>query len=230
MSWDQNAGRIHSVRIDNSTFERVEEFKYFGTTLTNQNSIAEEIKSRLRSGNACYHSVQNLLSSRLLSKNLNINIYRIIILPAVLYGCETWSLTLREQRTLRVFENMVLRIIFGPNRDEIMGEWRRLHNEEPNDLYSSPDIVRVIKSRRMRWAGHVAHMGEERGLYVGCTKSIGPLVGKNTIIYFDIWNPNPLQSSLLGNAHISSSSPAIAGNVSGKLLVESCTAGPSRSA
>jgi len=84
MSRDQNAGRIHSVRIDNSTFERVEEFKYLGTTLTNQNSIAEEIKSRLRSGNACYYSVQNLFSSRLLSKNLKIKIYRTIILPVVL--------------------------------------------------------------------------------------------------------------------------------------------------
>jgi len=89
MSRDQNAGRIHSVRIDNNTFERVEEFKYLGTTLTNHNSIAEEIKSRLRSGNACYHSVQNLLSSRFLSKNLKIKIYRTIILPVVLYGCET---------------------------------------------------------------------------------------------------------------------------------------------
>ena len=93
MSRDQNAGRIHSVRIDNSTFERMEEFKYLGTTLTNQNSIPEEIKSRLRSGNACYHSVQNLLSSRLLSKNLKIKIYRTIILRVLLYGCETWSLT-----------------------------------------------------------------------------------------------------------------------------------------
>jgi len=86
-------------------------------------------------------------------------------LPVVLYGCETWSLTLREERKLRVFENMVLRRIFGPRRDEVMGEWRRLHNEEQNDLYSSPNIVRVIKSRRMRWAGHVARMGEERGVY-----------------------------------------------------------------
>ena len=84
-------------------------FKYFGKTLTNQNSIAEEIKSRLRLGSACYHSVQNLLSSRLLSKNLKIKIYRTIVLPVVLYGCKTWSLTLREERKLRVFENMVLR-------------------------------------------------------------------------------------------------------------------------
>jgi len=154
------------VRFDNSTFERVEEFKYLGTTLTNQNSIAEEIKSRLRSGNARYHSVQNLLSSRLLSKNLNINIYRTIILPVVLYGCETLSLTLQEERRLRVFENRALRKIFGPRSDEVTGEWRRLHNEGLNDLYSSPNIVRVIKWRRMRWAGHVARMGEGRG-YIG---------------------------------------------------------------
>ena len=83
-------------------------------------------------------------------------IYRTIILPVVLYGCETWSLT-------RVFENMVLRRIFGPRRDEVTEEWRRLHNEELNDLYSSPNVVRVIKSRRMRWAGHVTRMGEESG-------------------------------------------------------------------
>jgi len=124
-----------------------------------------ERESRLKSGSACYHSVQILLSSRLLSKNLEIKIYRTIILPVVLYGCETWSLTLREERKLRVFENMVLGRIFGPRRDEVPGEWRRLHNEELNDLYSSPNIVRVINSRSMRWAGHVACMGEERGVY-----------------------------------------------------------------
>ena len=121
MSRDQNAGRIHRVRIDNSTFERVEEFKYLGATLTNKNCIAEEIRSRLRLGNACYHSVQNLLSSRLLSKNLKIKIYRNIILPVVLCGFEIWSLTLREERRLRVSENMVLRRIFGPRRDEVTG-------------------------------------------------------------------------------------------------------------
>jgi hypothetical protein len=82
------------------------------------------------------------------------------MLPVVLYGCETWSLTLRGERRLRVFENRVLRRLFGPKRDEITGEWRKLHNEELHDLYSSPYIVRVIKSRRMRWAGHVVRMGK----------------------------------------------------------------------
>ena len=83
-------------------------------------------------------------------------------MPVVLYGCETWSLTLREEIKLRVFENMVLRRIFGPRRDEVTVEWRRLHNAELNDLYSSANIVRLIKSRRMSWAGHVARMGGER--------------------------------------------------------------------
>jgi len=102
MSRDQNAGRIQSAMIDNSTFESVEKFKYLETTLTNQNSIPEEIKSRLRSGNAFYHSVQNLLSSRLISKNLEIKIYRTVILLVVMYGFETWSLAFREERKLRV--------------------------------------------------------------------------------------------------------------------------------
>ena len=82
-----------------------------------------------------------------------------------MYGCETWSLTLREERRLREFENRVPRRIFGPRRDEITGEWRKLHIEELNDLYASPNIFRVIKSRRMRWAGHIAHMEEWRGVY-----------------------------------------------------------------
>ena len=86
-------------------------------------------------------------------------------MPFVLYGCETWSVTLREERKLRVFENRVLRGIFGSNRDEVTREWRKLHNEELNDLYCSPNIVRVLKSRRMRWAGHLARMGERTGVY-----------------------------------------------------------------
>jgi hypothetical protein len=101
----------------------------------------------------------------MLSKNLKINIYRTIIFPVVLYGCETWSLSLREERRLRVFENRVLRREFGSKRDEATGEWRKLHIDELNDLYPLPNIVRMVKSRRMRWAGHVAHMGEETGVH-----------------------------------------------------------------
>jgi len=143
----------------------VEEFKYLGTNSTNQNSIAEEIKSRLKSGNPCYHSVQNILSSRLLSRNLKIKLYRTIILPVVLYGCETWSLTLREERKQRVYENRVMRRVFVSKRDEVTGEWRKLYNEEFRDLYSLPNIVRVVKSRRMRWPWHVARMGRGESVY-----------------------------------------------------------------
>jgi hypothetical protein len=101
----------------------------------------------------------------LLSKNLKIKIYRNIILLVVLYGCKTWSLTLWDKRRLRVFENRVLRRVFGSKRNEVTGEWRKLHNEDLNDLYSLPNIVRVVKSRRMRWAEHVARMGEDRGMH-----------------------------------------------------------------
>ena len=94
------------------------------------------------------------------AKNIKIKIHGTIILPVVLYGCETWSLTLREERRLRVFENRVLRRVFGPKRDEVTGEWRKLHNEEHNDLYSSTNIIPVIQSRRMGWTRHVARMGE----------------------------------------------------------------------
>jgi hypothetical protein len=96
---------------------------------------------------------------------LKIKIYRNIILPVVLYGCKTWSLTLREVRRLRVFENGVLKRVFGPKRGEVTGEWRMLYNEELNVLNSLPNIVRLVKSRRMRWAGHVARMGEEKGVH-----------------------------------------------------------------
>jgi hypothetical protein len=96
---------------------------------------------------------------------VKIKINRTIILPVVLYGCETWSVMLREEHRLRVFENRVLRRIFGPKRDDVTWGWRKLHNEELYGLYSSPSIIRVIKARRMRWMGHMACMGEVRGAY-----------------------------------------------------------------
>jgi hypothetical protein len=99
------------------------------------------------------------------SKNVKVRIFKTIILPVVLYGCETWSLTVREEHKLRVFENRVLRKIFGSKRDGVKGGWRKLHNEELYNLYSSPSIIRIIKSRRMRWAGHVTRMGEKRNVY-----------------------------------------------------------------
>jgi hypothetical protein len=96
---------------------------------------------------------------------MKIKVYRIIILPVVLYGCETWSLTVREEQRLRVFENRVLRM-FGPKRDEMTGEWGRLHNEKLKALYSPPNIIRMIKSTGMRWVGHVVRMGRG-GVYIG---------------------------------------------------------------
>jgi hypothetical protein len=95
---------------------------------------------------------------------VKVRIYKTIILPVVLYGCETWSLTSRQEHKLRVFENRVLRI-FGPKRDGVTGGWRKLYNEELHNLYSPPSIIRTIKSRRLRWAGHVAQMGEKRNVY-----------------------------------------------------------------
>ncbi|KAJ4443480.1 hypothetical protein ANN_05152 [Periplaneta americana] len=165
MSRDQNIVRNENIKIGNLSFEEVEKFKYLGATVTNINDTREKIMHRINMGNACYYSVEKLLSSSLLSKNLKVRIYETVILSVVLYGCETWTLTLREEHRLRVFENKVLRKIFGAKRDEVTGEWRKLHNTELHALYSSPDIIRNIKSRRLRWAEHVAHMGESRNAY-----------------------------------------------------------------
>jgi hypothetical protein len=157
MSHHPYSGQNQNIWIANELFESVATFKYLRTN-TNQNDIHDEIKSKLNLENACYYSVQNLLSSSLISKNLKIKIYKTVILPVVLYGCETWSVTLREEHRLRVFENRVLGRIFGPQREED-GLWRKLHNDELHSLYSSLNIVRVITSRRLRWAGHVTHIG-----------------------------------------------------------------------
>jgi hypothetical protein len=112
----------------------VSKFKYLGTILTDQNYMHEEINSRLNSANVCFLSVHSPLSSRLLTRKLKVKMYRTIIRPVVVYGCETWSVTLREEHRLRVFENRVLRRIFGPKRDEVTGEWRKLHSGELHNL------------------------------------------------------------------------------------------------
>ena len=130
-----------------------------------------EIKRRINMGNACYYSLEKILSSHLLSKKLKINTYKTIISPVLLYGCETWSLTLRDEHRLRVFENKVLRKIFGANKDKVTGEWGKLHNAELHALYSSPNIIRSLQSRRLSWAGHVALMEQ-------CRNEYSVLVGK----------------------------------------------------
>jgi hypothetical protein len=121
LSHHQNAGQNRDIKIANRLFENVSQFKYLGTTVTLQNLIQEEITRRLNSDKACYHSVQNLLSSCLVSRNVKIRVYTTIILAVVLYGCKTWSMTLRAEHRLRVFKNRVLRRIFGPERDEVTG-------------------------------------------------------------------------------------------------------------
>ncbi|KAJ4446034.1 hypothetical protein ANN_12720 [Periplaneta americana] len=128
MSRDENIIRNGNIKFGNLSFEEVEKFKYLAATVTNINDTREEIKHRINMGNACYYSVEKLSSSSLLSKNLKVRIYKTVILPVVLYGCETWTLTLGEKHKLRVFENKILRKIFGAKRDEVTGEWRKLHN------------------------------------------------------------------------------------------------------
>jgi hypothetical protein len=144
----KKAGQKHSIKTANRSFEDEAKFKYLGTTLTVQNFIHEEIKSRVNSGNACCHSVQSLLSSRLLSRNVKVKIQKTAILPFILYECETWSLTSREEHTLRVFENCVLRRIFGPKWDEVRGKWRKLHNEELRMLHCFRNIRLLGRSNQ----------------------------------------------------------------------------------
>jgi hypothetical protein len=122
MSCSRTIGQKYSIKIASRCLADLGKFKYLGTTLTDQNCVHKEIKSSLNSGNACCRSVQSLLSSRLLSRNVKVKMYRTIIVPVVLYGCETWSLTLREEHRLGVFEKRVLRGIFGPTGDEVTGE------------------------------------------------------------------------------------------------------------
>jgi hypothetical protein len=156
----KNAGQNHDIKMDKKCFENVTQFRYLGMNITNQNLIQKEMKRRLNASNVCYHSVQNLFSSRLLSKNI-----KIITLPVVLYGWKTWSLILTEEHRVRLFEKRVLRI-YGPKRKEMTGGWRKLYNEELHNLYSSPSIIRIIKSRRMKWAGNVARMRKKGNAYV----------------------------------------------------------------
>ena len=151
-----------NIVIEKLSFENVEKFKYLGSMITNTNDIHEEIKRRIKMGNVCYYSLEKM-SSSLFSNKFKVNIKQSY--TVVLYGCETWSLTLREEHRLTIFVNKVLRKIFGTKKDEIIGEWSKLHNAEVHALYSSPDIIRNLKSRRMRLAGHIARMEHSRNAY-----------------------------------------------------------------
>jgi hypothetical protein len=145
LSCHQNTGQNNDIKKAKRSFENVAQFIYLGTTVTNQNLIQENIKSRLNWSNACYHSVQKISFPCLPSKIVKIGMYKTIIFPVILYGRETWSVKLREAHSLRVFENRVLRRIFELNRDKVTGDWRKLHNEELRNLYSSSGIIRMIK-------------------------------------------------------------------------------------
>jgi hypothetical protein len=141
---NQNVGGSHSIQIYNSSFEIGEQFKFLGTS-TNQNFIPDLNHRTLQSGNACSHSVKNLLSSSLLSKNIKTEIIKTLILSVVLYGYENWSLTLKEEHRLSMFQGKVLRRILGPKRDEVTGGWGKIHNEELNDLYCSTNSIWVME-------------------------------------------------------------------------------------
>jgi hypothetical protein len=160
LSHHQNAGPNHDIKIANRCFENLAQFRYLATTVTNQNLIHEKITRRLNSDSACHHSVQKLLSSCRLSKKIKIRIYRTIIFPVVLYGCETWSLILWEEHRPRVFENRVLGRLFGPKMDEVTGDCGKLHT------------------------GRVCSMnGEKRNAY---SILVGKLQGKRPLEYQDV--------------------------------------------
>jgi hypothetical protein len=194
MSHYHKGRQKHNIKIAKMCFADVAKFKYLGITLTGQNCMHEEIKRRLNSGNACHHSVQSLLSSHLLSTDIKVKIQKTLILPLVLYGCQTLSLTLREEHRLRVFENRMLRRIFGPKRDEVMGEWKKLHNWELHNLYSSPDIIRQIKLRRTKCRAYGMHRRGKELYKVLVGKPEGRVHSKDQGIdgdgiKLDLWKP-----------------------------------------
>jgi hypothetical protein len=150
------------MKVANKSLDYVATSKYLETILTDQNCINEEIESKLNTGNVCYYSVQSLLTSCQVFRDVKFKLHKTTILPVVLYGCGTRFLKIRDENRPSVFEKRVLRRIFRRKKVEVTGEWRKFHSGELHNLFSSPDTISQIKSRRMRWAGHVARMEEGR--------------------------------------------------------------------
>ncbi|KAL4154026.1 hypothetical protein QTP88_001859 [Uroleucon formosanum] len=142
------------IKIDHFEFKRVEQFKYLGSFLTEKNNVTNEIAARIQAGNRCYYGLTKILSSRTISRRMKERLYTSLIRPVVLYGSETWPIREMDEHKFMVFERKVLRKIYGPVKDEITGEWRRRKNIELEILYGNADIVEVMRSRRLRWAGH----------------------------------------------------------------------------
>lgn len=147
------------LQIEGHVFEQVDEFKYLGVIISNQNTDEPEIQNRINSANRCLYACKRILSSKSLSHKTKIRLYKTIICPVLLYGSETWRVNKKEEKKLIVFENKILRKIYGPTCEH--GEWRRKHNREIRELYNNTDIISEIKCRRIRWAGHVLRRGEE---------------------------------------------------------------------
>lgn len=154
--------RLQPLVTENRKFKRVREFKYLGTVFNEGGSCEAEINARIQAGNRCYHSLGQLLKARNLSRQVKIRLYKTLIQPVVMYGCETWSIRRQDYCKLLVFERKVLRKIFGPVQDATTGEWRIRHNEELNSIYRHPTIVGLVRSKRLEWAGHVSRMRENR--------------------------------------------------------------------
>lgn len=151
--------REGSLQVDGHEFDHVHEFKYLGVIISNRNTDELEIQNRINSANKCFYACSRILASKSLSHKTKIRLYKAIICPVLLYGSETWKLNKKEEKQLIVFENRVLRKIYGPTCEQ--GEWRRKHNREIRDLYNRPDIISEIKCRRIRWAGHLLRREEE---------------------------------------------------------------------
>lgn len=139
--------------INGHAFERVNEFKYLGTIINDQNKLRAEINTRIKSANKCFFALKKQFRSKFISRKTKLRVYKTLILPVLLYGSETWTLNLDIQRSLETFERKILRTIFGPVQEH--GCWRTRYNFELYRLYKQPQVIQVIRSNRLRWIGHL---------------------------------------------------------------------------